>query len=234
MDRERTPASLHGSPTGFASRRSEMGQLLDALRRARSTVRSRHVPEFEGPQRFEGDPVALTLALHPAGLRSGAAITAPGAAFRAEVDDDATGNGLRRRRSNLTFASGVREDGAVTPRPVALVTAPFRGEGMETLRSVADVVYDPWIEQVPAAPLQRREARRPARAPRAPTSSSSSPTSVKGPVFDLPLQVHRVVPRRSQQRRRRGRDRGRDPRAPRARAATPMRSPRSRSRSCSR
>ena len=34
-------------------------------------------------------------------------------------------------------------------RPTALVTAPFRGEGMETLQSLADVVYDPWIEQVP-------------------------------------------------------------------------------------
>ena len=34
-------------------------------------------------------------------------------------------------------------------RPRALVTAPFRGEGMTTLQSLADVVYDPWIEQVP-------------------------------------------------------------------------------------
>ena len=30
-------------------------------------------------------------------------------------------------------------------RPVALVTAPFRGEGLETLRDLADVVLDPWI-----------------------------------------------------------------------------------------
>jgi D-3-phosphoglycerate dehydrogenase len=30
-------------------------------------------------------------------------------------------------------------------RPVALVTAPFRGEGLDLLRSVADVVEDPWI-----------------------------------------------------------------------------------------
>jgi D-3-phosphoglycerate dehydrogenase len=34
-------------------------------------------------------------------------------------------------------------------RPTALVTAPFRGEGMATLESLADVVYDPWIEHVP-------------------------------------------------------------------------------------
>lgn len=31
-------------------------------------------------------------------------------------------------------------------RPVALVTAPFRGEGLETLRSVCDVVLEPWID----------------------------------------------------------------------------------------
>lgn len=31
----------------------------------------------------------------------------------------------------------------------ALVTAPFRGEGMDTLSSIAEVVYDPWIEQQP-------------------------------------------------------------------------------------
>lgn len=33
--------------------------------------------------------------------------------------------------------------------PRALVTAPFRGEGLETLRSIAEVVYDPWIEHRP-------------------------------------------------------------------------------------
>jgi hypothetical protein len=64
MDRDLTPASLHGSPAGYPSRRHEMGELLDALRRARSTVAA-----DTSPQRFEGDPVALTQALHPAGLR---------------------------------------------------------------------------------------------------------------------------------------------------------------------
>ena len=34
-------------------------------------------------------------------------------------------------------------------RPRAYVTAPFRGAGMERLQALADVVYDPWIEQVP-------------------------------------------------------------------------------------
>ncbi|MDA8048300.1 MAG: NAD(P)-dependent oxidoreductase [Actinomycetota bacterium] len=34
-------------------------------------------------------------------------------------------------------------------RPKILVTAPLRGEGFERLREMADVVYDPWIEQHP-------------------------------------------------------------------------------------
>lgn len=37
----------------------------------------------------------------------------------------------------------------MTDRHRALVTAPFRGPGLDLLRSVADVVYDPWIEQRP-------------------------------------------------------------------------------------
>lgn len=32
-------------------------------------------------------------------------------------------------------------------RPKALVTAPFRGEGLDTLRELADVVLDPWISE---------------------------------------------------------------------------------------
>jgi D-3-phosphoglycerate dehydrogenase len=36
-----------------------------------------------------------------------------------------------------------------TDHPLALVTAPFRGEGLTTLQSVAQVVLDPWIEQHP-------------------------------------------------------------------------------------
>ena len=34
-------------------------------------------------------------------------------------------------------------------RPRALVTAPLRGPGLDKLRDLADVVYDPWIEQTP-------------------------------------------------------------------------------------
>lgn len=34
-------------------------------------------------------------------------------------------------------------------RPRVLVTAPLRGEGFDRLQQMADVVYDPWIEQQP-------------------------------------------------------------------------------------
>jgi D-3-phosphoglycerate dehydrogenase len=34
-------------------------------------------------------------------------------------------------------------------RPKVLVTAPLRGEGLERLRQMADVIYDPWIDQHP-------------------------------------------------------------------------------------
>ncbi|MCV7165561.1 NAD(P)-dependent oxidoreductase [Mycobacterium stomatepiae] len=37
----------------------------------------------------------------------------------------------------------------MTSRPRALVTAPLRGPGFAKLRQLADVVYDPWIDQTP-------------------------------------------------------------------------------------
>ncbi|MGD1281208.1 NAD(P)-dependent oxidoreductase [Mycobacterium seoulense] len=37
----------------------------------------------------------------------------------------------------------------MTSRPRALVTAPLRGPGFAKLAELADVVYDPWIEQTP-------------------------------------------------------------------------------------
>jgi D-3-phosphoglycerate dehydrogenase / 2-oxoglutarate reductase len=38
-------------------------------------------------------------------------------------------------------------------RPVALVTAPLRGEPLDELRSIADVVFDSWLEHRPVAVL---------------------------------------------------------------------------------
>ena len=75
---------------------------------------------------------------------------------------------------------------SVTERPRALVTAPFRGEGMETLRSLADVVYDPWIEQVPLRLYNGEKLAARIEAEGANLLIVES-DSVKGPVLDLPL-----------------------------------------------
>ena len=71
-------------------------------------------------------------------------------------------------------------------RHKAFVTAPFRGEGMETLRGVAEVVYDPWIEQVPLRILNGEKLAERLRAEGADILIVES-DSVKGPVFDVPL-----------------------------------------------
>ncbi len=76
----------------------------------------------------------------------------------------------------------------VPERPKALVTAPFRGEGMDTLRALADVVYDPWIEQVPlrlydgpklAARIEEEQA----------DILIVESDFVTAPVYDLPLRM---------------------------------------------
>ena len=71
-------------------------------------------------------------------------------------------------------------------RPRALVTAPFRGDGLATLEAVADVVYDPWIEQVP---LRLYDGERLAERIAAESADIVIVESdfVNGPVFDLPL-----------------------------------------------
>ncbi len=71
-------------------------------------------------------------------------------------------------------------------RPRALVTAPFRGEGMETLQSLAEVVYDPWIEHVPLRLYNGEKLAARIEAEGANLLIVES-DSVKGPVFDLPL-----------------------------------------------
>src|ERR1700710_2083663 len=74
----------------------------------------------------------------------------------------------------------------VADRPRALVTAPFRGEGMDTLQSLVDVVYDPWIEQVPLRLYNGEKLAARIEAEGANLLIVES-DSVKGPVFDLPL-----------------------------------------------
>jgi D-3-phosphoglycerate dehydrogenase len=68
----------------------------------------------------------------------------------------------------------------------ALVTAPFRGEGLDTLQQLADVVLDPWIDQTPL-----RIYDGPRLAERAQQEGADiivvESDFVSGPVFDLPL-----------------------------------------------
>jgi D-3-phosphoglycerate dehydrogenase / 2-oxoglutarate reductase len=73
-------------------------------------------------------------------------------------------------------------------RPRALVTAPFRGEGLATLESLADVVLDPWIEHRPL-----RLYRPDDLAARIDEEGADilvvESDSVKGPVFERRLRV---------------------------------------------
>jgi D-3-phosphoglycerate dehydrogenase len=68
------------------------------------------------------------------------------------------------------------------------VTAPLRGEGLDKLRQLVDVVYDPWIEQRPlriysAAQLAERIAAEGADV------VVVESDSVGGPVFEQPLRA---------------------------------------------
>ena len=74
----------------------------------------------------------------------------------------------------------------MTDRPRALVTAPFRGEGLETLRRIADVVLDPWIDQEPLRLYNSQQLAERTQAEGANVLIVES-DSVKGPVLELPL-----------------------------------------------
>ncbi|HEX6312749.1 MAG TPA: NAD(P)-dependent oxidoreductase [Acidimicrobiia bacterium] len=71
-------------------------------------------------------------------------------------------------------------------RPRALVTAPFRGEGLETLRELTDVVLDPWIDQQPLRIYNSEQLAERIDAEGATVLVVES-DSVKGPVLDRPL-----------------------------------------------
>lgn len=76
----------------------------------------------------------------------------------------------------------------MTSKPRALVTAPLRGPGFAKLRQLADVVYDPWIEQTPLriyGPEQLAERITGESAEIVVVESDS----VRGPVFDLGLRA---------------------------------------------
>ncbi len=74
----------------------------------------------------------------------------------------------------------------MTDRPTALVTAPFRGEGLDTLERLADVVYDPWIEQQPLRIYNSEQLAERIESEGANVVVVES-DSVKGPVLELPL-----------------------------------------------
>jgi D-3-phosphoglycerate dehydrogenase len=80
------------------------------------------------------------------------------------------------------------DDGTARDRPVALVTAPFRGEGLTTLQSVAEVVLDPWIDH---RPLRLYDGD--ALADRIEQEGASlvlcEADRCAGPVLDLPLRA---------------------------------------------
>lgn len=73
-------------------------------------------------------------------------------------------------------------------RPKALVTAPFRGEGLRQLEEVADVILDPWIDHRPMriyGPEQLVERLEETGA----DILICEADFCSGPVFDLPLRV---------------------------------------------
>jgi D-3-phosphoglycerate dehydrogenase len=77
---------------------------------------------------------------------------------------------------------------AVTDPHRALVTAPFRGAGLDTLRSIADVVLDPWIDHSPLRILNGEQLAERVQAEHADLLIVES-DSVKGPVLELPLRA---------------------------------------------
>jgi D-3-phosphoglycerate dehydrogenase / 2-oxoglutarate reductase len=72
------------------------------------------------------------------------------------------------------------------PQHRALVTAPFRGEGLDTLREIADVVLDPWIDQTPLRIYDGNTLAERVQKEGADIVVVES-DFVSGPVFDLPL-----------------------------------------------
>jgi D-3-phosphoglycerate dehydrogenase len=73
-------------------------------------------------------------------------------------------------------------------RPRALVTAPLQGPGLAVLRQLADVVYDPWIEQNPLRIYSSAQLRERAEAERADVLIVEA--DMIGPeVLELPLRV---------------------------------------------
>jgi len=74
-----------------------------------------------------------------------------------------------------------------TDKPKALVTAPFRGEGLDQIRSLcSEIVLDPWIDHRPLRLYNSEQLAERIQAEGANLLIVES-DSVKGPVLDLPL-----------------------------------------------
>jgi D-3-phosphoglycerate dehydrogenase len=73
-------------------------------------------------------------------------------------------------------------------RPRALVTAPLRGPGLEKLHELADLVYDPWIDQTPLRMYNAEQLAERVEQEKADLLIVET-DSVKGPVFELPLRA---------------------------------------------
>ena len=76
----------------------------------------------------------------------------------------------------------------MTERPKALVTAPFRGEGLATLERVADVVLDPWID-APTLRLYKADQLAERVNAEGATILIVESDSVKGPVLECNLRI---------------------------------------------
>ncbi|GAB4718428.1 D-3-phosphoglycerate dehydrogenase SerA [Mycobacterium avium subsp. hominissuis] len=76
----------------------------------------------------------------------------------------------------------------VTSKPRALVTAPLRGPGLDKLRALAEVVYDPWIEQRPLRIYSAEQLAERIAAEEAEIVVVES-DSVRGPVFELGVRA---------------------------------------------
>src|SRR5437763_4037124 len=74
----------------------------------------------------------------------------------------------------------------MAPGHRALVTAPFRGEGLDTLKELADVVLEPWIEYTPLRILDGPKLAERLQQEKADVLIVES-DFVSDPVFDLPL-----------------------------------------------
>lgn len=76
----------------------------------------------------------------------------------------------------------------MTSKPRALVTAPLRGPGLDKLRALAEVVYDPWIGQRPLRIYSAEQLAERIAAEEAEIVVVES-DSVRGPVFELGVRA---------------------------------------------